>query len=111
MASRRLILDLADSRPDGKATYRLDQSGPIDEGDIARELLPLLYRYHPALDDVTGRLKEEPGVRQLMPLGPEFFLSPPDEMSISRFGGVRLPSEVRRPFLEELRASGWVIEE
>jgi hypothetical protein len=111
MASRRLIRDLADPRPDGKVTFRLDQSGPIDEGDIERELLPLIYRYHPALDDVTGRLKEEPGVRQLMHLGPEFFLSPPNEMSTSRFGGVRLPEDVRRPFLEELRASGWVIEE
>jgi len=74
-------------------------------------LLPLLYRYHPALDDVTGKFKEQPGVRQLMPLGPEFFLSRPDEKGISRFGDVRLPSDVKLAFLEELRASGWVIEE
>src|SRR5574341_1061900 len=111
MASRRLIRDLADSRPDGKVTYRLDPSGPVEEADIERELLPLLYRYHPALDDLSGRLKEQPGIRELVPLGPEFFLTPPDENGISRFGGVRLPADVRAEFLEELRTKGWLVEE
>jgi hypothetical protein len=111
MASRRLSRGLADSRPDGKVTYRLDASGPVEEGDIEKELLPLLYGHHPALEDLTGRLKEQPGIRELMPLGPEFFLAPPDEKGISRLGGVRLPADVRTEFLDKLRAKGWLIEE
>jgi len=111
MASRRLILDVSETRRDEKATYRLDPSGPVDEGDIERELLPLLYKYHPALDDVSGKLKQEPGVRDALALGPEFFLSAPDEEAISRFGGVRLPVATRDAFVRDLRASGWVIEE
>lgn len=111
MASRRLIRDSSESRTDGKVTYRLDPTGPIDEGSIEQELLPIVYRHHPALDDVTGRLKQRPGVRDLMVMGPELFLAQADQGGVSLLGGVRLPPSLRAAFLNDLKANGWVIEE
>lgn len=111
MPSRKLTFDGTGGESGHKATFHLEQSGPIDEGEIERELLPLLYKYHPALDDTSGRLKQQPGVGHLMHSGPEFFLTPPDERGISHFGGLRVPYQVKDAFLSELRANGWDVRE
>jgi hypothetical protein len=109
--SRKLTYDPSAGGPGGKATFHIEQLGPIGEAEIESELLPLLYKYHPALEDASGRLKQQPGVRELMSIGPEFFLTPPDDRGVSHFGGLRLPYAVKEAFVSELRASGWIVEE
>lgn len=111
MAARKLTYDPTGDDPGNKATFHLEQSGPIGEAEIERELLPFLYKYHPALEEASGRLKRQPGVRELLSHGPEFFLTPPDEGGISHFGGLRLPHDVKEEFLRELREIGWVVQE
>jgi len=110
MAARRLTCDPGASSDDGKVTFRLDASGSVDEGDIQRELMPVFYKLHPALDDATGRLKQQPDVRALLPLGPEFFLTSPDEHGFSHLGGIRVPVEAKDQFVRELRVLGWVVD-
>ena len=111
MPSRKLTFDPNGIGPADKATFRLEQSGPIGEAEIQGELLPLLYRYHPALEESTGRLKQEPGINRLMGLGPEFFLTSADEGGVSHFGGLRVPHDVKDALLGDLRANGWEVEE
>ena len=109
--SRKLTYDPTDGAPGGKATFHLEQLGSIGEAEIERELLPFLYRYHPALEDTSGRLKQQPGIDRLIHEGPEFFLTPPDERGVSHFGGLRLPFDVKDAFLRDLRAGGWEVKE
>ena len=109
--SRKLTFDPTFDAPSDKAAFRLEQLGPIGEAEIERELLPYVYRFHPALDDATGRLKQQPGVRELWSQGPEFFLTQPDERGVSHFGGLRVRFAIKDAFITELRAAGWVIEE
>jgi hypothetical protein len=111
MPSRKLTFDPTGDEPGNKATFHLEQSGPIGESEIERELLPLLHKYHPALEAATGRLKQQPGISQLRHSGPEFFLTSPDAGGISHFGGLRLPYAVKDAFLSELRATGWEVRE
>lgn len=76
--SRKPTYDPTADEPSGMVRFILEQSGPIDEAEIERELLPLLYRHHPALEESSGRLKQEHGVNRLMHSGPSFFLTGPD---------------------------------
>ena len=91
--------------------FVLEQSGPIGEGEIERELLPFLYRHHPALEESSGRLKPKPGINRLIHSGPSFFLTKPDSGGVSHFGGLRLPPDVKDAFLHDLRSNGWEVEE
>lgn len=111
MPARKLTFDPTGYAPGNKAVFHLEQNGPLGEGEIEQELAPLLHKYHPALDDQSGKLKQQPGVRELVSLGPEFFLTPPDASGVSHFGGIRLPYKVKDAFLAELRANGWQVEE
>ena len=91
--------------------FVLEQSGPIDEAEIERELLPLLYRHHQALEESSGRLKQEPGINRLRHSGPSFFLTGDDGGGVSHFGGLRLPRHVKDAFLHDLKLNGWEVEE
>jgi hypothetical protein len=110
MASRRLFYDPGAHTPDGKVTFRLDLTGAVGEGDIQSELLPIFYSLHPALDNESGRLKQQPDVRSLLPLGPEFVLTNPDEQGDSHLGGIRIPASSTEQFVRKLLALGWIVE-
>jgi hypothetical protein len=106
---RRLVRDPSADAGDGKVAFRVELSEGLDEGEVERQLLPLLYKFHPALDDTSGRLKQELGVRALMSKGPDFYLTEPDADGVSHFGGVRIPVQDQQSFLAELRALGWSV--
>lgn len=110
MASRRLFCDPDTHTPEGKVTFRLDLSGTVGEGDIQSELLPIFYSLHPALDDESGRLKQQPDLRALLPLGPEFFLTNLDEQGVSHLGGIRIPASSKQQFVRKLLDLGWIVE-
>jgi hypothetical protein len=109
MPIRRLVRDHHEVNTNGKLTYRLPEIE--GEKEIFEELMPLIYKFHPALDDTTGRLKQEPGIPENLLQGPELFLTSPDLDGFSHIGGIRIPENDTKLFLGDLRLLGWIIEE
>jgi len=110
-AVRRLVRDPGADTGGEKLGFRFELSEDVDEDEVERQLLSLVYRFHPAFDEATGSLKEGPGIRELKLKGPEFYLLAPDADGIARFGGVRIPAQDKDAFLAELRALGWSVVE
>lgn len=109
MPTRRLIRDHHADNADGKLTYQL--ASFEDEKEIFDELMPLIYKFHPALDETTGRLRQEPGSSGKLLLGPDLFLTDPDSNGFSHIGGIRIPEKDTQLFLDDLRLLGWSVEE
>lgn len=109
MPIRRLVRDHHAVNSHGKLTYLLPE---IDgEKEIFEELMPLIYKFHPALDETTGQIKQEPGIPEELLQGPDLFLTSPDSDGFAHIGGIRIPEISAQLFLADLRLLGWVIEE
>ncbi len=90
----------------GMLTALLEPGGNISEQEIERELLSVIYRCDPALEDETGRLT--PGKKN-SEISLSIILTDPDENGISHLGGIRGKRDLLIVALQELKDLGYEI--
>ena len=90
----------------GELAALLDQSGEIPEGIIEDELLAVIYRADPALDDESGRLV--PGMKN-SEISLSLHLTEPGPDGISPLGGIRGQEAIFYLVLEELQKIGYEV--
>jgi len=90
----------------GELVAMLDQSGDIPEGIIETELLEVIHKADPALDDETGRLV--PGMKN-SEIALSLHITEPDSEGISGLGGIRGKETVFQLVLEELQKIGYEV--
>lgn len=90
----------------GELVAELDQVGEVSEEEIERELLSVIYKSDPSLDDDTGRLI--PG-RKGLEISLSLHLTEPDPDGVSHLGGIRGKRELFARVMQELEAIGYEV--
>ncbi len=103
MARRAVIINELSS---GELVAELEQGGDIPEEVIEGELLSIIYKTDPALDNDTGRLV--PGKKN-SEISLSLHLTEPDLEGISRLGGIRGNEKLFHVVLQELKVIGYEV--
>ena len=107
MIKRILKVEKVESSPE-ELQASLEFGGTASEEEIEKELLNVIFKCSPALEENTGRLA--PGKKQTE-IGLSLFLTEPDNNGISHLAGIRGVKSLVYSALNELGNKGYEVVE